>query len=189
MQNRNEPEPVAVPDLVAGSGGPCGGFTPTLARAPEHAFKILLSIEKDPVAHHPLELRSVFRQFRRRDVPDDHYLHMEGKLTRDELLRRHPVAAANAQTEAWNTELGNIGSKEVARRIILRDAARLQTSPDNYLFYGSGTQQYVQVDNAVHPLLAGQIDGEVGETLPHFRPATREEWGGTLIREHTNKAP
>lgn len=54
---------------------------------------------------------------------------------------------------------------EQDRAISVREAARLQTFPDWFEFHGSRTDQYVQVGNAVPPLLGRAIGSTIRELI------------------------
>ena len=54
---------------------------------------------------------------------------------------------------------------ELDRAISIREAARLQTFPDSFIFEGTKDSQYQQVGNAVPPFLAKAIAMSIADAL------------------------
>lgn len=97
--------PLPIIDLFAGPGGLGEGFS-ALRRGGHPAFKIKLSIEKDPIAHRTLQLRAFYRQFRDGNVPDEYYAYLAQRISRDDFAAKYRDEWEQASAEAWHAELG-----------------------------------------------------------------------------------
>jgi len=106
---------IPIVDLFAGPGGLGEGFSSVYDKTGEQIFNVQVSIEKDPIAHQTLSLRSIFRRFPRDLVPDCYYDYMRGDITKSELFS-HPSISKHAQAaleDARNVTLGEVPEKDV----------------------------------------------------------------------------
>lgn len=62
---------------------------------------------------------------------------------------------------------GRFTHPRLNRAITVREAARIQSFPDDFIFYNSKTSQMKQVGNAVPPLLAKEIAATIKKDISH----------------------
>lgn len=77
--------------------------------------------------------------------------------------------APTIRTEFFKPEKGRYLHPQAHRPITIREAARLQTFPDAFIFTGSNVQVAKQIGNAVPIRLASAIAGHILSTILHAR--------------------
>lgn len=82
--------------------------------------------------------------------------------------RLHPDALCSTVLTKCDPHWGSFFHPTQDRIISIREAARIQSFPDSYVFCGSLTQQYEQVGNAVPPLLGKAIGDEIVKLLSNL---------------------
>lgn len=126
---------IPVIDIFAGPGGLGEGFSSITGKDNNRVFKIALSIEKDPLAHKTLTLRSFFRQFPPRKAPSHYYDFIAGKITFEELEKKCPGEMKHAKEEAWEATLGEsenaVSNEDVDTRI-----SKALNKAENWLLIG-----------------------------------------------------
>lgn len=108
---------IPVVDLFAGPGGLGEGFSVFRYGGAQVRFKVVLSIEKEEVPHRTLELRSFFRQFAPKEVPEEYYAYLRREISRDKLFSRFPAQAKAAREIAWQATLGTTPNEKIDSRI------------------------------------------------------------------------
>lgn len=86
--------------------------------------------------------------------------------------RLHPDGLASTILTKCDIHWGAFIHPEQDRALTVREAARLQSFPDNYVFAGPRTEQYVQVGNAVPPVLARQVAEAIKASMAGVQQST-----------------
>ena len=101
-------------DLFAGPGGLGEGFS---AHGNGVTFDVALSVEKDAAAHQTLLLRTFFREFAPRRVPDEYYKYLRGEISARVLFETFPAAATAATARCLHLEMNARSARRVYAQI------------------------------------------------------------------------
>lgn len=101
------------------------------------------------------------------DLPKD----LRSQKNEDSFLDRFKVVDGNGKAHTLVAHLSKDGhyyihpNKEYCRSLSVREAARMQSFPDNYYFEGSRSAMFKQIGNAVPVLMAKKIASEISKLL------------------------
>lgn len=104
-----------------------------------------------------------------RDIPHDLLPAGLKRAKRSDHTKRYgrldPKGLCSTVLTKCDPHWGSFFHPDYDRVISIREAARIQSFPDKYRFYGTVTSQYAQVGNAVPPLMAKQIGQTIFELI------------------------
>lgn len=104
-------------------------------------------------------------------LPEHKNVNRDGGATNSDFSDRFAVQQKNQPSRTVVSHIAKDGHYYIhydpsqCRSLTVREAARLQTFPDNFFFMGNRTEQYRQVGNAVPPLLSAQVSNIVEDLL------------------------
>ena len=164
-----------------------GGQTGEYAVAPSSVYQRAMRAEVGPLCNHyaPKLSKQNLERIRYLRPGDDwralpHELlppGMQRALRKDHTRRFRRMqwggVARSIITRFRDPKSGEYIHPEQTRTISIREAARIQSFPDWFVFEGSNTDQYDQVGNAVPPLLAKSIGRELAGMLTANQPERR----------------
>lgn len=104
-----------------------------------------------------------------RDIPHDMLPKGLQRARRSDHTKRygrlHPDALCSTILTKCDPHWGSFFHPTQDRAISVREAARIQSFPDKYIFTGNLTQQFEQVGNAVPPLMAKAIGEKIKQMI------------------------
>ncbi|MCX2746279.1 DNA cytosine methyltransferase [Arthrobacter sp. MI7-26] len=168
----------AIGDLPALVNGEVGDDVKDYRAMPENNYQKLLRAGSDGVRnHHSARLGKINLDRLRHIPPGGNWTNIPfdllpagmKKARRSDHTKRygrvHPDGLASTILTKCDPHWGAYFHYEQDRAFTVREAARIQSFPDSYIFTGSRVEQYEQVGNAVPPLLAAAVGRSISATL------------------------
>ena len=160
----------AISDLPPLENGEQGECVKTYAKEPDCDYQKRARTGSPGVANHEAPRLSAINMRRLRhikpggnwtDIPDDLLPKGMQKARKSDHTKRYgrvdPNGLASTILTKCDPHWGAYFHYEQDRTFTVREAARIQSFPDHFIFTGTQAQQFAQVGNAVPPLLANAI--------------------------------
>ena len=130
---------IKVIDIFAGPGGLSEGFSRVEDKDKHKVYDIVLSIEKDFLAHQTLKLRAFSRAFEY-PLSEAYYQYLRGEIDLKDLYDKHPREAKEAERKCWKFELKD--DKESVQLTTSKIIEALNGDRDFVLIGGPPCQAY-----------------------------------------------